>query len=227
MGEMAPAEPLIELTREKTIFRGSAADLDRLKETFERQHWLRLPQLVSPDLLRIVHDRLDHHAFALYEHQGIGKELVSSPGTALSLLMFLANDQRLFDLIGRITGHDNDIQCFTGRVYRMDPGSDHYDSWHDDLTGHRLIAMSLNLATESHQGGRLQIRDRSSKRILQEVSNTTHGDAIIFQLARELQHRVTSVDGAAPRVAFAGWFRSQPTFMDLVSGAAPDAASDH
>jgi len=224
---MSTAEPLIEITREKTIFRGSEADLDRLKATFRRQHWLRLPQLVSPDLLRRVHDRLDHRAFAAYEHQGIGKELVSFSGTAVSLLMFLVNDQRLFDLIGRITG-DDDIRCFTGRVYRMDPGSDHYDSWHDDLTGHRLIAMSLNLATESHQGGRLQIRDRASKRILQEVSNTTHGDAIIFQLARELQHRVTSVEGAAPRLAFAGWFRSQPTFMDLISGgAAPDVDTDH
>jgi hypothetical protein len=223
---MAPAEPLIELTRDKTIFRGSDTDLDRLKEIFDRQHWLRLPQLVSPDLLRMVHDSLDDHAFAMYEHRGIGKELVSSPGTALSLLMFLVNDQRLFDIVGRITGHQ-DIQCFTGRVYRMDPGHDHYDSWHDDLAGHRLIAMSLNLATESHQGGRLQIRDRASKRMLQEVSNTTHGDAIIFRLSPELQHRVTSVDGAAPRVAFAGWFRSQPTFLDLVSGAAPpDADSE-
>ena len=108
------------------------------------------------------------------------------------------------------------MQCFTGRIYRMNSGGDHYDSWHDDVSGHRLIALSLNLATQAHQGGVLQIRERASKRVLHEVVNTTVNDAIIFKISRELQHRVTTVEGTASRTAFAGWFRSQPSFRDLI-----------
>jgi hypothetical protein len=223
---MTSADPLVQLTRTQTLFRGTQDDLAALRSTYDQQHWLRLPQLVSPDLLEIARNDLAERGFRPYEHQGIGKELLLRPGTALSLLVFLMNDPRLFELIAQITGRTG-IQCFTGRVYRMDPGSDHYDDWHDDLGGHRLVAMSLNLATEPHQGGLLQIRERASKRILQEVTNTTYGDAIIFRLAPELQHRVSSLDGACPRTAFAGWFRSQPTFQALLSGDQTLDMDDH
>jgi hypothetical protein len=208
--------PMIRLAREGTVFTGSPDDLAALTSTYRTHHWLRLPQLVAPNLLQRVKDSLRDEPFVPREHAGIGKELSTGAGGALAVLTFLLNDQRLFDLIGDITGCD-DIQCFTGRIYRMDPDSEHYDSWHDDLTGHRRVAMSLNLAEEEHQGGVLQIRDRVSKEILQEVHNTTYGDAVIFKLAPELQHRVTAVVGGAPRMAFAGWFRSQPSIRELLS----------
>lgn len=214
---MTLADPLLELTKSQTLFRGSREDLETLKTTFDRQHWLRLPQFVAPDLLRRIQNDLAAGEFRAKVHEGIGRELVTGPDGAFSLVTFLVNDPRLFELVGHITGC-RDIQCFTGRIYRMNPGSEHYDSWHDDVEGHRLIAMSLNLATMPHEGGVLQIRERASRRILQEVTNTTYGDAIIFRISRELQHRVTAVDGAVARTAFAGWFRSRPSFRDLISG---------
>lgn len=214
-GKDTAVEPVIQLTRQGTVFRGSADDLDALRATFREQHWIRLPRLVGPDLLARVRADLASVEFKEYGHANIGKELVADRGTAL--LTFVANDPALFEIIEQITGRQG-IQCFTGRVYRMNPASDHYDSWHDDLGGHRLIAMSLNLAAEPFEGGILQIRDRASKHILQEVANTTYGDAIIFNLLPELQHRVTPVAGTTPRTAFAGWFRSEPSFREMLWG---------
>jgi hypothetical protein len=45
---------------------------------------------------------------------------------------------------------------------------------------------------------------------LQEVTNTGLGDAIVFRLSDDLQHRINEVRGAQPKTAFAGWFRSDP-----------------
>lgn len=39
--------------------------------------------------------------------------------------------------------------------------------------------------------------------------NTGPGDGIVFRLAHHLQHRNTSMRGAVPKTAFAGWFRSR------------------
>jgi hypothetical protein len=62
----------------------------------------------------------------------------------------------------------------------------------------------------------LQIRDSASGEILHEESNTGPGDALIFQIAPALQHRVARVTGNRPKTAFAGWFKSEPDFKTLV-----------
>lgn len=105
------------------------------------------------------------------------------------------------------------IGSFAGRVYRLAPEVGNYDSWHDDLGANRLVAMSVNLSTEPYSGGLLQIRHHESKRIVREVANTGVGDAILFQLASALEHRVTDIEGTVPKTASAGWFRSAPEYM--------------
>ena len=206
---------MLQLTKEEPLWLGSPQDLANLRATFNQQFWIRLPQLLEPGLLRQILEDLAQSDFSPFIHPGIAKELVANRGFSFAILTFLFNDERLFRLIEQITGVET-IQCFTGRIYRMSSGTDHYDNWHDDVSGYRLIALSLNLATQAHQGGVLQIRERGSKEVLQEVVNTTIGDAIIFKIDRGLQHRVTTVEGAASRTAFAGWFRSRPSFRELI-----------
>jgi hypothetical protein len=132
-----------------------------------------------------------------------------------SLLNYLMNDPALFHLIQDLTGCP-EIGCFTGRVYRLKPGGEFYDSWHSDLEGGRLIAVSVNLTSEPYQGGLLQIRRARSSTILEEVTNTTFGDAIVFRLADDLEHQVTGVTGSVAKTAFAGWFRTEPSFLDIL-----------
>jgi hypothetical protein len=98
----------------------------------------------------------------------------------------------------------------------MISGNGHYDSWHDDMVEDRLVAMSINLSTDVYLGGVLQIREKNSQQVIQEVANIGLGDAIVFRLAHSLQHRITDVQGKVPKTAFAGWFRSQPEFLDLL-----------
>lgn len=56
----------------------------------------------------------------------------------------------------------------------------------------------------------LQIAERDSKRILAEVANTGYGDAVIFEISEDLEHRVTEVEPGPDKTAFAGWFVRSP-----------------
>jgi hypothetical protein len=84
--------------------------------------------------------------------------------------------------------------------------------------------MSVNLTTSRYEGGRLQIRDQGSGEVTAEVGGTELGDAVIFRIAEHLRHRVSPVEGDVPRVAFAGWFKSAPSFRSVLGGGPWTAA---
>ena len=55
-------------------------------------------------------------------------------------------------------------------------------------------------------------------------AGTAPGDAVIFRIAEHLRHRVSPVTGGTHRVAFAGWFKSSPSFRSVVAGGSWNAA---
>ena len=197
----------------------SSADFEPLRAQFDRQHCIRLEGFLAPALLSFIHDRLEAAEFTKRVHDDIGVELCLQEDTALDLLHFLGNDERLFAPVQQVTGCGH-IGCFLGRIYRMAPGSGHYDSWHSDATEHRLIGMSVNLGAQRYDGGLFQLRERRSPEILCEVANTGPGDAILFRIANELVHQVTAIEGTTPKTAFAGWFRSEPEFRSMLADRA-------
>jgi hypothetical protein len=130
-------------------------------------------------------------------------------------LHLVVNDPQFLRLVERMTGCAG-IGCFLGTVYSLVPGANLYDTWHDDISGNRMLAMSINLSTDVYRGGVLQFRTRPSHQIVHEVANTGFGDATIFRIADHLQHRVSPVEGTVARTAFAGWFRPEPDYQSLL-----------
>ena len=204
---------MVQITRSGLI-PPAQQELESLREQFDRQHCIRLPGLLEPALVSFVRRRIEEAEFDERPHEKISLELCLRHDVALDLLHFLANDKRLFGLVEQLTGCDR-IGCFIGRIYRMVPGSGHYDSWHSDAMDHRLIGLSVNLGMQSYDGGVFQLSERHSKDILCEVANTGSGDGILFRIADNLTHRVTTVEGTTPKTAFAGWFHSEPEFLSL------------
>lgn len=202
---------MVQLTRSGTAVSASAEDLEQLHRQFDRLHCIPLPSLLEPGLLRVIQRQIDTATFNQKTHEGLSVELCMADNTALHLLHFLTHDPRLFEIIQQITGCGR-IGCFDGRVYRMVPGSQHYDSWHDDMSEHRMIGMSINLSRNIYSGGIFQMRNRDSLQTIYETANTGFGDGIIFRLSSQLQHRITEVEGSVPKTAFAGWFLSEPDF---------------
>jgi hypothetical protein len=214
---------VVRLTRSGPTDALSAEDLDRLRARFARQSCIQLPGLLDNWVFEFIQDQIARATFIDRVHKDIGVELSVADNPALNLLYFLANDRKVFQLVQRLTGCDR-IGAFIGRIYRMVPGSGHYDSWHGDCVAHRMVGMSVNLSPQIYTGGLFQLRERESKTIVTEAPNTGPGDAILFRIATDIEHRVTSVAGTAAKTAFAGWFVSEPDFMSLLTPVGLDSA---
>ena len=213
--------PLIQITKSGVACSLTAREQTRMRTVFDRTHCLRFPKLLEPALLHPIQTRIEKAGFYEKDYRKVTNLTVRylnrlNDKVVDNMLNFLLNNEQLFRLIRETTGCLG-ISGFAGRVYRMSPHTGHYDSWHDDLRDHRLIAMSMNLSTEVYSGWILQIRDTRSGHIVHEAANTGFGDAVLFRLAPFLEHRVTGVEGTASRTAFSGWFRSQPHYQPIVN----------
>ena len=185
-------------------------DEAQLAAEFSTRHYVRFPRLIAPALLGRVQARLRDGEWVPKSHGGIKEEIVLPDPLALHLLAMLTNREPFLRLIERITGCPP-LQLYYGRVYRMLPGGEHFDSWHDDLFEEegRVVGMSINLGEEPYTGGVFRMRDRATKTVIAEVPNTGPGDATVFRIGPALQHMVTAVEGDFPKTEFAGWFRSK------------------
>jgi len=202
---------------------GSRVERAELRDEFRERDCAVLRGFLHPTLLEGVLPSVARSGFRPRAHGHIGTEDNMEAGGPLASLLLAANDPRLFEFVTEVTGCGA-IGCFDGRVYRLDPALGHGDSWHSDIGDNRLVAMSVNLTTERFEGGVLQIRDQRSGEVTAEVGGTALGDAVIFRIAERLRHRVSAVEGDVPRVAFAGWFKSAPSFRSVLAGGPWTAA---
>jgi hypothetical protein len=215
---------MIRVTRSGTIVSVSPDEVESLRSQFDRQLHIRLPSLFEPELLELVHREVEKTEFVDRVHAAVDAETkapacdqkLPENSLASALLNLAFNSSALFSLIEAVTGCGR-IGSFSGSVHRFLASAGHRDAWHDDMVHHRLVALSFNLGIEPYSGGALQIRDRNSLELLQEFANRRFGDAIVFRLADHLQHRNTAVDGTIPKIAFAGWFRSQPAYQSYLT----------
>jgi len=193
--------------------------LAALRESFARDHVIRLPRFLSPELLRMLGEYLAAGTFTPREDAGIAIELCLEESRALDLLAFVMHAPVLLDAVRTIT-NSAAIAGFHGRIYRFDPHVAHHDSWHDDAaSGQRLAGFSLNLGGP-FLGGEFQLRAKAEVDKVLTIANTGPGDAILFRIDPALQHRVRAVEGGAAKTAFAGWFLSGPEeYWEAVRGA--------
>jgi hypothetical protein len=115
-------------------------------------------------------------------HSGIKEELILTKPLALHLFGVPTNLTPFLRNVEQISGYPP-LTRFHGRVHRMIPTGEHYDSWHWDIDDDEglLVGMSLNLTAEPYAGVVVQMRYRETQKGFAEV----------------------------PKTAFAGWFRNQ------------------
>ena len=215
---------MIQLQKTRVI--ADPDDVGRLKSAFAENDCVLLPRLLDPEILKFVPLRLQQHWVRRIE-KGIATEDVLDDELALGLLHFITNTPDFLEAVRDISGCAA-VTLFRGRVYRFIPDSVHHDSWHDDVgdtMDRRVIGMSINLGSREYAGGVFQLRQFGSKRMVAEIANTGWGDATLFRISRGLEHQVTAVTGKEPRMAFAGWFRSDAedffTSLRRVAASAP------
>jgi len=207
--------PVVQLTRTGTQ-RADAGTLARAREAFEQQQLIRIPGFLAPDLRDTLADLVERAEFKHRIHHDINFAVdvsIEDPEIRWTLI-FLMNDPALFDAIRAITGCGPIGYC-NPLVYKIVPDAGHFDSWHDDVDGNKMIGMSINLGRQPFSGGVLQIRRHSTEAILHHEHNTGFGDAMLFRIDDGLEHFVTPVTGNVPRLALAGWFQTTPDYREV------------
>lgn len=186
-------------------FSSSSSWIEPAKQ-FLRQRCLRLPKLLPANLLQRAVELSGSLPFQTNRTEVGEREICDHPGLR-GLLMLLFNRAPLFRFLEELTGK-GPIQSFEGTVYRLLPGQTL--SWHDDHPGVRQLALSLGLSPQPYEGGEFQLRLKGETALLLAAAGLSPGEALLFDVAADLEHRVTPLLGAHPRVAFAGWFMSCP-----------------
>ncbi len=206
---------MVQVSPSSILFHRRPKELAKFQRAFRRFACTRIPRFFNPAVLRNIQARLSEKEFYNRFDSGIAYESCMKKNDLFGFLHFLLNDEILFRFVEHLTGCGT-IRCFLGRLYRMVPGESHYDTWHNDMDGKRMIGLSINLGSSSFRGGYLEIRDEIRKKIKRRIANTTPGDAVLFQVSDDLKHRVTPVRGRHPRIAFVGWFQHSPPFTSLL-----------
>lgn len=191
---------------------------DKLRDRFATEHCVVLENLLERPLLEKIQREIERAQWNIAAFDDFGTELTLHDSTAVNLLKFLLNGPEFLRLVRVITGcaQISDLTC---RVYRLCAGSRHQLSWHTDASDpQRQVGFSLNLSTDVFHGGAFELRDRHTSGHLARVNNTGFGDALLFRISRDLQHRVAEVEGTVAKTACAGWFRAtgKTFFAELV-----------
>jgi len=212
---------MLQISRTGALVDGSDTRIAELRAHFDRHHWVKLPHVLSPELIRDVEARLARAEFVETSHHGVvppSLDLCMVPSALSGLLELVFNDAAVFELVERITGCE-DIARFGGFVYRLTATNGQGHHWHNDLVESRLVAMSVNLGPGTYDGGVLELRDRASERVLERVLNSGNGDALFFRLDQALQHRACPVTEGI-KTAFAGWYFGEDSYPRHIRGVA-------
>lgn len=198
---------------------GGEAEMKAAREEFARSHCLLLRDFLHPSVLKRIRkmvESLEFYTREDFDTEGkvFARELTLEDRHPLaSLMLLLLNQQELFRAIQELSGTKESLRFFRSRVYELKPGSEHYDSWHDDHEKEQLVGLSLNLSLDPIEGGEFEIRNSNDHKVYGRISESRFGDAHIFDIGPGLQHRVLPVTGKTGRRNCAGWFCSRPDFQ--------------
>ena len=200
---------MFQLTRNGPVLRGR---LDSLRDRFAAQHCVMLKNMLEASLLEEIQRNVGraqwHSSTYTKGTDGLsGTEFTLDDPVTNSVIYFLLNNPGFLDVIRIITGCKQ-ISEFSGRIYRLAAGSQQHLSWHDDIDEERAVGFSMNLSTGVFRGGAFELRNRLTMKLLAQVNNTGFGDAFLFRISHDLQHRVTPIMEGVPKTACTGWFRA-------------------
>lgn len=205
-----------------------AQEVALCRAQYQQNCMLVLPGLFSRELCEILIREINAGGWyqAVHEDNGvIGSEETSSSELAGGILSFVVTEPGFISLIRQISGRD-DITWFSGRFFKMNPSLGHSCSWHDDINPTRRVGISICLEEVPCEGGGFEIRKAGSDQLLGRVERRNLGDATLFRIGEDLEHRILPVKEGTVRVACAGWFHSGR--KDLQTRLAKNAlTSDH
>ncbi len=183
-----------------------------LIEEFDLNKCVIIPSLIDEIVLKKVipdSENIDFRDKLESDNDGKFGKILAIPynETALKKFNFIFNSMELFRYLELISGCAK-IDNFTGRIHKSESSCGHYIDWHGDNSDNRMIAMTICLSTTKYKGGHFQLRYKNDTTNLLDIGQLNFGDAILFKISPDLEHRLTEVT-EGERLVGVGWFRQK------------------
>ncbi|MFM7022556.1 MAG: 2OG-Fe(II) oxygenase [Flavobacteriales bacterium] len=182
--------------------------IEQYRKEFSESKCIFIPDLIEKSFLKELLLKIDKASFYEKEEADeykFGKVLfVPQNEPSVFILNLLLNDRKLFSMLEKITACRS-IKDFVGRIHRSE-GEQHGINWHGDNFNDRLLAITLGLGNDKYGGAEFQLREKGSEKLLGEFGQLEAGNAIIFQIAPHLEHRLAPIKKGR-RTVGVGWFR--------------------
>lgn len=200
--------------KQKGISLSDKGKIESLRQEYAETSSIILREFIEPSIVKHLLKRFETTNFVPKSEISGGYEFgktlfVPQDEPIIFTFHLLLNNPKLFKLIEHLTDCE-EIGNFTGRMHRSMPDENHLIEWHDDNSNHRLVGITLELSDEKYRGGKFQLRETKSTKIIREISDTNPGDAFIFRISPDLQHRLTVLEEGGKRTVGVGWFCSEP-----------------
>jgi len=181
-------------------------DPEPYRTQFSRAHAIVVRGCFEPALLDKLLQRCRETSFSVDDANGLGNREVESPQRVGAALNLLLGRSTLLGWLEAVTGHRPLVRAAGRLVQARANGADHL-TWHDDhdLPG-RKLGMVISLCEADYDGGIFEMRRKGTVEPLCTYKHETAGSALIFDIDRTLEHRVTPVTAGGPRRVYAGWF---------------------
>jgi hypothetical protein len=217
---MPQGKTMIRLSQTEVVTTSGA--ITKLAEEFEATGIATLPGFLAPPILTHLMGWLEKTRF-VEKHEvgpdGVFGTTLFVPETEGSwfLLQFILNRPELFEIARKVAGCPK-IANFMGRLHRTGVEANQHIDWHRDAIESRTLGICIHLSSEEYTGGVFQLRDEC-QRLRAEAKLRAPGDAFLFRIDREWQHRLTPVESGR-RTVGVGWFRTQPKWQQYALSVA-------
>lgn len=178
----------------------------RMAAEFARSGAMLLPGFLDPDFCRMIEPIWRNAEFVRTPAPRVGERLLESPGRAGDGLTLALQRPELHRWLETVTGC-GPLDDAQGHIARHDGSCEQALEWHDDRSDQRRrLAITINLDDRPYDGGIFELRARDGGRPMFRHVHAMVGEALVFEVSRRMEHRLTPVTSGGPRTVFAGWF---------------------
>ncbi len=202
-----PAAPVagewVRVGPSRTEFTGDVAEA---KAQFARYRAMHLGQVFEPGFLQTLLRFSAETVFGPEESNAGFREKELPPKRVGRVISLALNRPELLRWLEEVTGCER-LESFAGKLAQTLRRKGDELVWHDDYSKGELrrLAVVIDMSTEQYEGGEFQLRMREDKTPLLEHHYERVGSALIFEVGREVEHRVLPLVSGGPRRIFAGW----------------------
>jgi len=173
---------------------------------FQQSHMVALPGFLDGRFLDLLGKAARHSGFVRETVPGIGAREVETPLRQAAAVLLALRGKTVMNWARTVTGAP-ELADVGGSVVRSLACANDQLAWHDDNHApERVAALTIRLGHETYAGGAFEFRCKARPRQVIRHEHVRPGDALLFAVSGEFEHRVLPLRSGGPRSMFTGWF---------------------